>query len=205
MSVKTVFVIDDDASFRTSVLRLLKAAGYTAHGFSAGEDFFKAVNADTRGCVLLDLHMPEVGGLELQERLAKRGPDLPIVFLTGQGDIPSTVRAMRKGAEDFLTKLAPANELLAAIDRALAREERQRRSMERLHELRRRFSTLSERETQVLAEVVRGKMNKETAADLGINERTVKLHRTNLTRKLRMHSVAELTRATREAGLFPEA
>jgi FixJ family two-component response regulator len=205
MSVKTVFVIDDDASFRTSVLRLLKAAGYTAHGFGTGEEFFKRVNAETRGCVLLDLHMPELGGLELQERLAELGPDLPIVFLTGQGDIPSTVRAMRKGAEDFLTKLAPANELLAAIDRALAREDRQRRSSERLHELRRRFSTLSERETQVLAEVVRGKMNKEIAADLGINERTVKLHRTNLTRKLQMHSVAELTRATKEAGLFPEA
>ena len=142
--------------------------------------------------------------MELQEHLVGAGIVMPIIFLTGEGDIPTTVRAMRRGAEDFLTKRGPGSELLAAIDRALAREARERRRQDRLNELRRRFATLSEREMEVLGHVVRGQLNKQIAAALGINERTVKLHRTNITRKLQMQSVAELTRSAKEAGLFEE-
>jgi len=155
-----------------------------------------------RGCLLLDLEMPGLNGLELQENMIGAGIAMPIVFLTGHGDIPSTVRAMRRGAEDFLTKRASQEELLAAVERALAREVQERRKRDRMDELLRRFAMLSEREMEVLGHVVRGRLNKQIAADLGINERTVKLHRTSITRKLRMQSVAELTRCAKEAGLF---
>jgi len=199
-----VFVIDDDASFLTSVARLLKAAGYEAQTFVSAQDFLKALTPEMRGCLLLDLQMPGLSGLELQETLIGAGIVMPIIFLTGQGDIPTTVQAMRRGAEDFLTKLAPGHELLAAIERALAREARERRRYERLAELRRRFATLSEREREVLGHVIRGRLNKQIAGALGINERTVKLHRTSITRKLQMQSVAELTRCAKEAGWFEE-
>jgi len=199
-----VFVVDDDVSFLTSTARFLKAAGYEARTFSSAQDFLEALTPEMRGCLVLDLQMPGLNGLELQEHLAGAGIVMPIIFLTGEGDIPTSVRAMRRGAEDFLTKRAPGNELLAAIDRALAREARERRHQGRLDELRRRFATLSERETEVLGYVVRGRLNKQIAAALGINERTVKLHRTNITRKMQMQSVAELTRSAKEAGLLEE-
>jgi len=143
-----------------------------------------------------------MNGLELQEALKKAANPLPIIFLTGQGDIPTTVSAMRSGAEDFLTKLAPKEELIAAVERAFARDVQERQQREQLRDLRRRFANLSEREMEVLKHVVQGKMNKQIAAELNINERTVKLHRTNITRKLDVQSVAELTRLTEKAGLF---
>src|SRR5262249_43382588 len=149
-----------------------------------------------------DLHMPGLNGLELQTELNKSQNPLPIIFLTGQGDIPTTVRAMRGGAVDFLTKHAPKEDLIAAIDRALGQSAREQEQRTRLRELHSRFDTLSERELEVLSHVVRGRMNKEIAAELGINERTVKLHRTSITRKLNVQSVAELTRLTTEAGLL---
>jgi len=197
-----VFIVDDDASFAKSVARLLKASGYETNTFPSAEEFLKAVTPETRGVLLLDLQMPGVNGLELQEVIIGAGIAMPIVFLTGQGDIPTTVHAMRRGAEDFLTKMAPSETLLSAVERALAREARERQGHERLAELRRRFATLTERELEVMGHVIRGKMNKQIAADLGINERTVKLHRTNITRKMQMRSVAELTRCAKEAGLL---
>jgi FixJ family two-component response regulator len=146
--------------------------------------------------------MPGMNGLELQEALRKTPNPLPVIFMSGQGDIPSTVRAMRRGAEDFLTKLAPKEDLLEAIERAMARDSQERKERQHQMDLFTRLERLSERELEVLGHVVMGKLNKQIASDLDINERTVKLHRTSITRKLEVQSVAELTRLTQEAGLF---
>jgi FixJ family two-component response regulator len=148
--------------------------------------------------------MPGLSGLDLQEAIAKQDNPLPIVFLTGQGDVPAAVRAMRQGAEDFLSKLASERELLAAIQRALERNTRERAQRERQREVRLRFDTLTAREREVMTHVVRGQMNKQTAAELAISERTVKLHRTAITNKLRVHSVAELVQLVQEAGLLKD-
>jgi len=198
----TVFIVDDDASFLQSVSRLLRAVGYTVQAFESAQEFLDQLTPAMSGCVVADLQMPGMNGLALQAALKNSANPLPIIFLTGQGDIPATVSAMRSGAEDFLTKRARKEELLAAVERALERDAQERQQRERLRDLRRRFNELSGRELEVLQHVVRGRMNKQIAADLNINERTVKLHRTNLTRKLGVQSVAELTHLADEAGLF---
>ncbi|HLX94566.1 MAG TPA: response regulator [Verrucomicrobiae bacterium] len=201
----TVFIVDDDASFLQSVSRLLRAVGYTVQAFASAQEFMDQFTPEMSGCVVADLQMPGMNGLELQEALKRSANPLPVIFLTGQGDIPVTVSAMRSGAEDFLTKRARKEELLAAVERAFERNAQERQQRERLQGLRRRFDELSQRELEVLAHVVQGRMNKQIAADLNINERTVKLHRTNITRKLAVQSVAELTRLVDEAGLFKES
>ncbi|HKW30729.1 MAG TPA: response regulator [Verrucomicrobiae bacterium] len=198
----TVFIVDDDASFLQSVSRLLRAVGYTVQAFATAQEFLDRLAPEVSGCVVADLQMPGMNGLELQKGLSRSANPLPVVFLTGQGDIPTTVIAMRDGAVDFLTKRAPKEELLAAVERAIDRDAQERQKRGRLRDLRRRFDALSERELEVLAHVVQGKMNKQIAADLNINERTVKLHRTNITRKSGVQSVAELTRLVDKAGLF---
>jgi two-component system response regulator FixJ len=198
----TVFIIDDDASFLKSMSRLLNAVGYTVRAFESAREFLDQLGPETSGCVVTDLQMPGMDGLKMQEALASSSNPLPVIFLSGQGDIPKTVSAMRSGAEDFLTKRAPKEEVLAAIERAFERETLERQQRGRLRDLRHRFHDLSVRELEVLSHVVQGKMNKEIAAGLNINERTVKLHRTNLTRKLKVQSVAELTRLADEARLF---
>jgi len=198
----TVYVVDDDASFLTSVSRLLRAAGYTVEAFSTAQSFLDKLTPELRGCVVADLQMPGMDGLELQEALRKTANPLPVIFMSGQGDIPSTVRAMRRGAEDFLTKIAPKEHLMEAVGRAMERDTLEREGRQRRQELFNRLDRLSERELEVLGHVVAGQLNKQIAADLNINERTVKLHRTSITRKLEVQSVAELTRLTQEAGLF---
>ena len=199
-----VHVVDDDASFRKAVSRLLRAAGHTVATFSSATAFLERHAPDTRGCLLLDLDMPEVDGLELQKIMTAMENPLPVIFLTGKGDIPATVRAMRRGAEDFLTKTAKKHEVLDAVERALARDAREHEAFAHRRALRARFDTLTPREREVLSEVVQGRLNKQIADHLGITERTVKLHRTSLTTKLRVHSVAELTRLVQEAGLFDD-
>jgi two-component system, LuxR family, response regulator FixJ len=198
----TIFVVDDDKSFLRSLSRLLGAVGYSVEAFVSANDFFARSGPERPGCVVADLQMPGVDGLQLQETLRRSANPMPVIFLTGQGDIPTSVSAMRSGAEDFLTKRAPKEELLAAIERAIERDGRERQRRLRQQELSDRLAELSEREKEVLSHVVRGKMNKEIAADLNINLRTVKLHRTNITRKLNVQSVAELTRLVDETGLF---
>jgi len=198
----TVFIVDDDASFLKSVTRLLRAAGFSVQAFESAKKFLEQLAPEMSGCVLADLQMPGLNGLELQEALAKSANPLPVVFLSAQGDIPTTVQAMRRGAEDFLTKLSPKEKLLDAVRRALLRGSEERGERVRLHSLRGRFDALTPRELEVLEHVVRGEMNKEIADNLKINERTVKLHRTNLTRKLQVQSVAELTRLVEASGLF---
>jgi len=203
-TVSIVYVVDDDASFRTAVSRLLRAKGFTVKTYSSAHDFLTQRDADAPGCVLADLRMPEMSGLDLQSALAQTSNPLPILFLTGHADIPSSVQAMRDGAEDFLEKRAPKEKLLDAVTRALARDSLEREARGRQRELHALFDTLTDREREVLAHVVQGRLNKQIAWDLGIHERTVKLHRTAITTKLQVQSVAELTRLTQEAGLFPE-
>jgi two-component system, LuxR family, response regulator FixJ len=198
----TIFIVDDDPSFLKSMSRLLSAVGYTVWPFESAAEFLKQLTPDMSGCVVADLQMPGMDGLKLQEALRKTANPLPVIFLTGQGDIPTTVSAMRSGAEDFLTKRAPKELVLAAIERALERDVQEQQQRGHLRLLRHRFDELSDRELEVLGHVVKGKMNKEIAADLNINERTVKLHRTNITRKLKVQSVVELSRLAHEAGLF---
>jgi FixJ family two-component response regulator len=203
-SSPTVHIVDDDASFRTATSRLLRASGFAVRAFPSAKEFLAQRDVDAPGCVVADLQMPEMNGLDLQAALARTRNPLPILFLTGQGDISSTVRAMRDGAEDFLEKRATKAKLLDAVKRALARDARERETRVRKQALRARFETLSEREREVLSHVVQGKLNKQIADDLGIHERTVKLHRTAITTKLGVPSVAELTRLTMDAGWFAE-
>ena len=201
---ETVFIVDDDLSFLRSLGRMLTGAGYRVCGFASATELLKNLEPEAIGCVVADLQMPGIDGLELQEALGRSRNPLPVVFLTGQGDIPSTVRAMRGGAEDFLMKMAGKEEILQAVERALGRARGEREEREaRLH-WRKRFQLLSDRELEVLKEVVQGKMNKQIAEKLNITERTVKLHRTTLTRKLNVFSVAELTRLVADAKLFEE-
>jgi FixJ family two-component response regulator len=197
-----VFIVDDDLSYLQATSRLLRAAGYSVQAFASAQELLERLAPDLSGCVVADVQMPGINGMELLAALKKTANPLPVIFLTGEGDIPTSVTAMRSGAENFLTKLAPKETLLAAVNLALERDARERLERDRLRELRERLDALSERETQVLSHVVRGRMNKEIAADLDINLRTVKLHRTNITRKLKVRSVAELTRFADEAGLF---
>ncbi len=194
-----VHIVDDDASFLTSLSRFLRASGCQVKTFASAAALLNQVTPDATGCVITDLRMPGQSGLDLQEALATAGCPMPVVFLTGHGDIPASVRAMRRGAEDFLTKRAPKEQLLAAVQRALERGARDSAQHLRRRELRERLDRLTPREREVLDLVVRGKMNKEIADELAIHERTVKLHRTSITSKLQVHSVAELTRLALEA------
>jgi FixJ family two-component response regulator len=197
-----VQIVDDDRSFLTATSRLLRASGFAVKTFSSASEFLAQLDNDSPGCVVADLQMPGMNGLDLQSALARSRSPIPILFLTGNGDIPSSVVAMRNGAEDFLEKRAPKEKLLDAVRRALARDAQERKERTRQQELRARFDVLTQREFEVLAHVVQGRLNKQIAGDLGIHERTVKLHRTAITTKLGVQSVAELTRLTDEAGIF---
>jgi len=186
-----VYVVDDDDSFRRSVSRLLSAVGYEVASFASGPAFLAQHTPRSRGCVLADLHVPGCNGLELQTRLPGTGNPLPLVFLSGNGTIPSTVKAMRQGAVDFVTKCAPDSELLAAVAQALLLDSVQYAQRGVLAKMQSLYGQLSPRECQVFAAVVVGQLNKQIAGDLGIALRTVKLHRTHISRKLGMASVPE--------------
>ena len=196
----TIFVVDDDASFRNAIARLLHAGGYAVQAFASATDFLESFRGCTPGCVLLDVHMPGLTGLELQSALARAENPPPIVFVTGQGDIPTSVQAMRAGAEDFLTKPIRKAALFPAITRALARDAQDREQRARRRELRARFEALTPREREVLTHVLRGQLNKQIASDLAASERTIKAHRANLMAKLQVQSVAELGQLAHEAG-----
>jgi two-component system response regulator FixJ len=201
-STPTVFVIDDDVSFLRSISRILRVSGFQVIIHNSAAEFLAELQPNMNGCVISDLMMPGMDGMALQEALRKAGSPLPILFLTGHGDIPTTVQAMRSGAEDFLTKHAPKKDLIAAVNRALAHNQQDRAQRTHMLTLRQPFELLTDREREVLRHVVQGKLNKQIAADLGIHERTVKLHRTHITTKLQVRSVAELTRMVQEAGVF---
>jgi RNA polymerase sigma factor (sigma-70 family) len=185
-------VIDDDPSFRRAASRVLQLAGYLVREFGSAVEFLESGVADEPGCLILDLQMPGVDGLQLQEALAQSGVTVPILFLSGKGDIPKTVRAMRAGALNFLTKPVEADDLLEAVDQALARDAALRTVRERLAELRSRLAALTPREREVFDLVVQGKLNKQIAVVLGTTERTIKAHRSRVMEKLQVESVAEL-------------
>ena len=197
----TVFIVDDDASFRNAMERLLRAGGYAVQTFASATEFLQCARTDAPGCVLLDLQMPGPSGLDLQSALVRSEDPLPIVFVTGQGDIPTSVHAMRAGADDFLTKPVKKSVLFPAIERALARDARDRAQRARRRDLRARFDALTPREREVLAHVLSGQLNKQIAADVHASERTVKAHRANLMAKLQVQSVAELAHLAHETGL----
>lgn len=197
----TVHLIDDDPDFLAATRRFVRSAGFPVASFSSVADLLSQVSAETRGCVIADLVMPEVGGLELQQLLTRQGVLMPVVFLTGHGNIPTSVQAMRCGAIDFIEKLAPKEELTAAITRALERDAEVHLAHAKLAERRRRFATLTEREREVLGLVVRGQRNKQIAGTLGVTERTVKHYRGVISTKLGVHSVAQLAILASEASL----
>ena len=203
MSVEhpVVFLVDDDASFLAAVTRLLRAGGYLVKAFASADDFVSASIPDSPGCIIADLQMPMMSGLEFQDVLDQAGCLLPVIFLTGQGDIPTSVHAMRQGAEDFLTKPVKKDELFEAVQRALARNARERKAHSKQRELRALFETLTPREREVLAHVVTGQLNKQIAGDLDTSERTIKAHRASLMAKLQVQSVAELVRLAQTLGI----
>lgn len=189
-------VVDDDQSFRTAVSRLLRAAGHEVREYASAGDFLLAEADQEPGCVLLDLRMPGPSGLDLQASLARSDQSLPIIFLTGHGNVPLTVRAMKAGATDFLVKPVRREALLSAIRIAIEKDRESRARREELRSLRTRYDALSNREREVLEHVVAGRLNKQIASAIGAAERTVKAHRARVMLKMQVTSVAELVRVT---------
>jgi FixJ family two-component response regulator len=201
----SVLIIDDDPEFRDSVGRLLRTVGLDTQQFSSVAEFFNA-DPHTNGptCLVLDVRLPGLSGLELQRELAAANRQLPIVFITAHGDIPMTVQAMKGGAIEFLTKPFRDQDLLDAIETGLARDRARRESEEALAVLRERFDTLSSREREIMIQATAGRLNKQMAHEMGIAESTVKVHRTNLMRKMKARSLPELSRMADMLKLTPE-
>ncbi|MGZ5148108.1 MAG: response regulator transcription factor [Burkholderiales bacterium] len=195
-SGSVVFLVDDDAAVRASVTELLESVGLEVAAYESAAGFLESTMPDKPSCMVLDLRMPEISGLKLQEELAKAEVQVPIVFVSGHGDIRTAVRAMKAGAIDFLAKPFSSQELLEAVHAALERNRVRREKENSLSTLRERFSSLSVREKEVLSHVASGRLNKQIAADLGVSEVMVKVHRANGMRKLHVKSVAELVRIT---------
>jgi FixJ family two-component response regulator len=191
----TIHVVDDDESLRTALMRLLRAAGYAVRTYASAGDFLLNKPENAPGCMILDVRMPGPSGFELQEAIAKLDESLPIIFLSGHGDIPMSVRAIKAGAVDFLTKPVRRETLLQAVRTALAGSAERCATRELLHSLRSRYESLTQREREVFARVVSGKLNKQIAGELGTCERTVKAHRAHVMEKMQLTSVAELVHA----------
>jgi RNA polymerase sigma factor (sigma-70 family) len=198
----SVFVVDDDASVRKSLTRLIETAGYTVEAFGSARDFLKAMPAPGPCCLVLDVRMPGITGLDLQKTLAQAVHRIPVVFITGHGDIAMGVEAMKAGAVDFLTKPFASKDLLEAIQRAVNKDTRDLGNEARAREVHARVKTLTPRERQVFALVVTGMLNKQIAAQLGVVEKTVKVHRARVMEKMRAGSVAELVRLADEVGVI---
>ena len=200
---ETVFVVDVDEAVRRSLARLLRSAGLTVESFASAGEFLARDGYDGVGCIVLDVRMPDLDGMGLQARLADEGDDLPIVFLTGHGDIPLSVRAMKKGAFDFLTKPVDEDVLLTTVRQALRRHQVARVGRFEAEALRARVDTLTPREKEVVRCVIAGARNKQIADHLGIAEHTVKLHRGQVMKKLGVNTVTALVNACQQAGIEP--
>ena len=197
----TVLIVDDDPAVLKGLSRLLRSAGLAVATFSSPREFLDRHDPNVPGCVVLDVAMPGLNGLELQEGLIARGAEQPIIFLTGHGDIPMSVKAMKRGAVDFLTKPMNDDDLLKAVRVAIEKNSLQRRARAEVAEIQRRLATLTPREREVLEHVITGQLNKQTAADLGTVEKTIKVHRARVMEKMKVHSVAELVHLAGRAGI----
>ena len=196
-----IAIVDDDPSVREGLRSLLRSAGWKVQTFASGQEFLSRPGAEVPCCLILDLQLPGLSGLDLQKRMAEVELEIPIVFLTGHGDIPASVQAMKAGAVEFLTKPFDEEELLQAIREALERDRRDRQRRAEISELRTRFESLTAREQEVMQQVVSGLLNKQVAGELKISEFTVKVHRGQVMRKMRADSLADLVRMADKLGI----
>lgn len=198
-----IFVVDDDPSIRKSLLRLLRSFGYEARAFRSAEHFLEQEPFQGTGCVILDIRMPGIGGMALQDELCKTEGNLPVIFVTGHGDIPMSVQAMKKGAADFLPKPFEDGQLLDAVVSAVEKSRQARTTRDELNSARMRLDRLTSREREVLSHIIAGFLNKQIAFKLDIAEKTVKVHRAHIMEKLGVNSVAELVRLAEKANIEP--
>ncbi len=196
-----IAIVDDDPSAREGLQTLLRSAGWKVEAFVSAQEFLGRVGAEAPSCLILDLQLPGLSGLDLQNRMAKVGLEIPIVFVTGHGNIPASVQAMKAGAVEFLTKPLDEQKLLQAIQEAIERDRRVRQQHAEMRELRERYGSLTAREQQVMQEVVSGRLNKQIAAELNITEFTVKIHRGHVMHKMRADSLADLVRMAESLGI----
>jgi FixJ family two-component response regulator len=202
-SAGTVFLVDDDRGVIVALARLLRGADFDVRSFSSAEEFLQVHDASVPGCAVLDIAMSGLSGIDVQRRLIETGCERPIIFLTGHGDIPTGVQAMKEGAVDFLTKPVLEEKLLEAVRLAIGRDQAARLARMALVEIEERLATLTPRENEILRFIIAGLLNKQIAAKLGIAEKTIKVHRARVMHKMGVRSVADLMRATIRAGIGP--